>query len=76
MVSKIVTFFIPSDDEEDKITNQVEQGILRPIVQTHVCNTLQLVIDTVSYPILGTGLREDVERGQRAVTVCIILLKK
>lgn len=75
MVLNIVAL-ISSNDKKDKIPDQVEQGILRCIRQAYVLNTLQLIINTVSYPILGTGLRKDVQWRQSTVPVRIILLKK
>ena len=75
MVWNIVAF-ISSNDEQDKIPHQVEQGILRMIVQASVFYALQLVVNTGSYPMLGTGGRKNVQRGQHTVAISIILLQQ
>ena len=75
IVLKIVAF-ISSDHEQDEVPHQVEQGILRFVVQASVLDALQLVVDTLSYPILGPGGRKNVQRGQRTVAVSIILFQQ
>jgi len=46
------------------------------MVQANVFDAFELVINTVSYPILGIGGREDVQWGQRTIAISIILFQQ
>jgi hypothetical protein len=72
MLLNIVTF-IAADHQEDEVASKVHQRILGVVVDADTLDTLELVINTLTYAVLRISLGKNLEGHERGVSILLVL---